>query len=227
MGTPLKLINIHKNFYQGGETISILKGASLQINRGEIVALVGESGCGKSTLLQIAGLLEGPDRGEVIINGMNTKFATDYQKTLIRRHHIGFVYQFHHLLPEFNAFENVIMPLIIAGVSYSAAEERAYALLGKLDLADRLHHFPAQLSGGEQQRVAIARSLIGAPSLLLADEPTGNLDPENAELVANLLLGVVSHFKFSILLATHNMELAKKMDRVVTIEDGAIKEIEI
>ncbi|OYV38882.1 MAG: ABC transporter [Acidocella sp. 20-61-6] len=200
----------------------VLDGANLNLRRGEIVALVAPSGSGKSTLLHLAGLLEKPDGGAVIINGADAGTLGDTERTNIRLHTIGIVYQFHHLLAEFSALENVVLPQMIAGKSKAEAEKRAMELLTKLGLAARADHLPGKLSGGEQQRVAIARALANAPALLLADEPTGNLDVATAEIVFSELLRIVRSENVAALIATHNPELAKRMDRQLTLVGGKL-----
>lgn len=218
----LALKNINKTFRQGNEVLEVLKNVNLEIKPKEIVALIGPSGSGKSTLLQIAGLLENPTDGEVWINGENCTGNSDNIRTLLRRDYLGFVYQYHNLLPDFNAVENVIIPQLIAGVKYKEAQEKAMWLLQRLGLAEREEHRPAELSGGEQQRVAIARALANTPKLLLADEPTGNLDPNTSDNVFLTLLEVVKETGLSALIATHNIDLAHKMDRVVSLKDGTL-----
>lgn len=221
----LQFEGLVRNFGLGHTELHVLKGADLTIGTGEIVALVGPSGSGKSTLLQIAGLLEQPDAGEVYIAGEACSKLNDDRRTEIRRKHLGFVYQYHHLLPEFSAVENIVIPQIIAGLSKSEAKDRALQLLDTLGLSDRITHRPAELSGGEQQRVAMARALANAPSLLLADEPTGNLDPETADDVFNVLLSLTRQVGLTALIATHNMQLAARMDRIVKVEDGHLLEV--
>ena len=218
----LELIDITKKFTQGGQDILALNNANLAINKGEIAALVGPSGSGKTTLLQIAGLLDSPNSGQIFVNGMNASKADDALRTKIRRHNLGFIYQFHHLLPEFSAIENVALPLLIRGSRKDFALKEAERILAEVDLSDRLNHKPTELSGGQQQRVAIARAIITKPSLILADEPTGNLDSTNSERVFELLKNLVRSSGIACLLVTHNIELAKKLDRIVTISDGAI-----
>ena len=218
----LALKNINKTFRQGNEVLEVLKNVNLEIKPKEIVALIGPSGSGKSTLLQIAGLLENPTDGEVWINGENCTGNSDNIRTLLRRDYLGFVYQYHNLLPDFNAVENVIIPQLIAGIKYKEAQEKAMWLLQRLGLAEREEHRPAELSGGEQQRVAIARALANTPKLLLADEPTGNLDPNTSDNVFLTLLEVVKETGLSALIATHNIDLAHKMDRVVSLKDGSL-----
>lgn len=218
----LKLENISKTFHQGGEPLNVLKNISLEVKKGEMVALVGPSGCGKSTLMHIAGLLENPGSGDVVIDGVIASELGDSGRTKMRREKIGFVYQYHHLMAEFSALENIIMPQIIAGESYKNAEKRARKLLKDLGLAEREKHIPAELSGGEQQRVAIARALANSPSILLADEPTGNLDPDTADSVFALLLSLVKNSHLSLLMVTHNPEIAKKCSRILKIKSGML-----
>jgi lipoprotein-releasing system ATP-binding protein len=218
----LVLEGIRRTFVQAGSRLEVLKGAALQVRPGEIVALVGPSGAGKSTLLQIAGLLEPPDDGRVVIAGQDCGQLNDDGRTRARRLALGFVYQFHHLLPEFSAQENVMLPQMIAGNVRSAARARAAEILGRLGLGERLGHRPARLSGGEQQRVAIARALANAPKVLLADEPTGNLDGRTADQVFALLVEVVREQGAAALIATHNPDLAQRMDRVVRLADGIL-----
>ncbi|MFZ1989511.1 MAG: ABC transporter ATP-binding protein [Alphaproteobacteria bacterium] len=209
--------------YKSGEgMLDVLKGADLEIFPGEVVALVGQSGSGKSTLLHISGLLESPTAGTVEIEGQDCTALKDRERTLIRRLKIGFVYQFHHLLPEFSALENVVMPQLIAGVDRKAAEAEAKRLLTSLGLAERLTHRPAELSGGEQQRVAIARGLANQPLVLFADEPTGNLDPKTSKMVFDRLLEVTRAQGTAALVATHNLDLAAHMDRVVVMHEGKL-----
>ena len=221
----LSLDRIVRGFRQGGTTLEVLRGASLAVNAGKAIALVGPSGSGKSTLLQIAGLLEKPDGGEVMIDGQACNALSDTQRTAKRRRLIGFVYQYHHLLPEFSALENVVVPQMIAGRTRREAAERAKRLLGHVGLAERLTHRPARLSGGEQQRVAIARALANRPKLLIADEPTGNLDPHTAEYVFDMLLDLVRRGGLAALIATHNMELARRMDRMLALKEGVVEAV--
>lgn len=220
--TTLTLKNINKTFRQGNEILEVLKDVNLEIKPKEVVALIGPSGSGKSTLLQIAGLLEKPTDGEVYIDSENCAENSDNVRTMLRRDYLGFVYQYHNLLPDFDAAENVIIPQLIAGVKYKEAQDKAMWLLQRLGLNEREHHRPAELSGGEQQRVAIARALANAPKLLLADEPTGNLDPNTSDNVFFTLLEVVKETGLSALIATHNIDLANKMDRVVSLKDGTL-----
>jgi lipoprotein-releasing system ATP-binding protein len=221
--TMLALKQIEKTYAQGAERLHVLAGLDVSLQAGEVVALVGQSGSGKTTLLHIAGLLDVPDKGEVVIAGINAEKANDAKRTELRRHHIGFVYQFHHLLPEFSALENVAVPQIIAGIAKKTALQKAEGLLRSLGLGERLQHRPSQLSGGEQQRVAIARALANSPSLLLADEPTGNLDPESAEQVFALLMQQARTHHLAVLVATHNLELAGRMDRIVRLHKGTLQ----
>ena len=221
----LALDGIVKTFKQGGADLEVLRGGSVRIQRGETVALVGPSGAGKSTLLHVAGLLERPDVGEITMSGVACSKLTDDRRTELRRVMIGFVYQFHHLLPEFSALENVVVPQMIASVSKLVAEERAHALLETVGLANRITHRPARLSGGEQQRVAIARALANRPHLLIADEPTGNLDHKTAERVFELLVTLSNDAGVAMLVATHNPDLAARMDRTVTIRGGMLEEV--
>ena len=213
---------IRRTFVQGAVRLDVLRGASLSLAAGEIVALVGPSGAGKSTLLHIAGLLERPDGGEVVIGGTPCGKLGDGERTRLRRERLGFIYQFHHLLPEFSALENVVLPQMIAGVGRAAARDRARELLARLGIERRADHRPGQLSGGEQQRVAIARAMANRPAVLLADEPTGNLDPATAEAVFDELLGLVRQTGLAALIATHNPLLAQRMDRLLEIEDGVV-----
>ena len=218
----LALDGIRRRFVQGQAVLDVLQGIDLVMPRGTIAALVGPSGTGKSTLLHIAGLLERPSAGEVAIEGRACNGLGDSERTRLRRERIGFVYQFHHLLPDFTALENVAMPQLIAGRAKREAESAATALLGRLGLAARLDHRPARLSGGEQQRVAIARALVNRPGLILADEPTGNLDPHTAEEVFAILLEVVRDTGTAALIATHNPDLAARMDATFRLTEGRV-----
>lgn len=219
----LSLQEISKTYNAGKPNeVQVLRGASLDIKRGEVVALVAPSGAGKSTLLHIAGLLDTPDTGTVIIDGVDMTRLGDHARTSARRGQIGFVYQFHHLLPEFSALENVVLPQLANGVSASQAESRGRDLLARVGVETRAEHRPAALSGGEQQRVAFCRALANAPSLLLADEPTGNLDPGTSDQVFAALMALVRDTGLSALIATHNLDLARRMDRVVRMDEGAI-----
>jgi lipoprotein-releasing system ATP-binding protein len=222
----LFLHGVERHYRQGDATLQILNNAELAIWAGQSVALVAPSGAGKSTLLHIAGLLEHPDHGEVYIDGQATAMLPDSERTRIRRNEIGFVYQSHHLLPEFTALENVLLPQMIRGLSRGEAKQRAVELLDYLGLRQRLNHRPAELSGGEQQRVAIARAVANAPRILLADEPTGNLDLHTADHVFNALTQLVRASGLATIIATHNLELAARMDRRVTLKDGQVVELE-
>ncbi len=213
---------ISKSYKQGKHRLEILKDSSLKIYQGEIVALVGPSGSGKSTLLQIAGLLDQFDKGSINIDGIDCSKIDDATKSDIRLKKLGFVYQYHHLLPEFSAIENIALPLMIAGMSKTKAENLALNYMKKLQIDNRQDHFPNALSGGEQQRVAIARSLINQPKLILADEPTGNLDVANSNIVFDLFKETITNQNISALIVTHNMELAKKTDKIFTIKDKKI-----
>jgi lipoprotein-releasing system ATP-binding protein len=219
---PLSLRDIKRTFVQGDRRLEVLRGVSLDLRPGEIVALVGQSGSGKSTLLHIAGLLERPDDGDVIFDGKSAGAANDRERTPLRRRVLGFVYQYHHLLPEFSAIENVMLPQMLNGRSRGQARAHAAELLAMVQLKDRSDHRPGRLSGGEQQRVAIARAVANAPRVLLADEPTGNLDASTADTVFRQLLSLVRDTGMAALVATHNPELAARMDRTVTLKDGVL-----
>jgi lipoprotein-releasing system ATP-binding protein len=218
----LEFRGIQRWYAEGANRLVILDGGDLAVNEGEMVALVAPSGAGKSTLLHLAGLLESPDGGEVLIAGRDAARMNDAERTAMRRSSIGFVYQFHHLLPEFTALENVMIPQMIAGLSKTDAAERAGQLLAYMKLANRASHRPAELSGGEQQRVAIARAVANAPRLLLADEPTGNLDPETSSYVFEALEALVRQSGLAALIVTHNHDLARRMDRIITLRDKRI-----
>lgn len=222
----LELAEIEKVYKRGlaGE-VAVLRGATLEIKRGEVVALVAPSGAGKSTLLHIAGLLDTPDAGSVALSGRNMVGLSDRDRTLARRGEVGFIYQFHHLLPEFTALENVVIPQLANGTSPTAAETRARDLLARVGVADRASHRPAALSGGEQQRVAFCRALANRPKLLLADEPTGNLDPETSDQVFSALMSLVRETGLAALIATHNLDLAARMDRILRLDQGRVTEI--
>ena len=222
----LFLHDVERHYRQGDETLHVLKGAELALWAGQSVALVAPSGAGKSTLLHIAGLLEHPDEGDVYIDGQATAVLPDHERTRIRRNEVGFVYQSHHLLPEFNALENVVLPQMIRGLARGEAKKRAIELLTYLGLKDRLTHRPAELSGGEQQRVAIARAVANAPRILLADEPTGNLDVNTADHVFAAFEQLVRASRLATIIATHNMDLAARMDRRVTLREGRVVELE-
>jgi lipoprotein-releasing system ATP-binding protein len=223
--TVLRLEAIERRYGRDETTIEVLNGAELSLRAGESVALIAPSGAGKSTLLHIAGLLERQDAGEVYVSGHATSTMNDESRTALRRSEIGFVYQFHHLLPEFSALENVVIPQMVAGLKRAEAAARARELLGFLGLAARESHRPAELSGGEQQRVALARALANAPRVLLADEPTGNLDPKTADHVFDTLTSLVKASRVAALVATHNLDLAARMDRRVTLRDGRMVEM--
>jgi lipoprotein-releasing system ATP-binding protein len=223
----LHLDRLERAYTQGNRRIDVLKGTSASFYAGETVALLGPSGAGKSTLLHIAGLLERPDRGSVLINGVDCGKLSDNEQTRMRRMEVGFVYQFHHLLPEFSALENVVLPQLILGLARSEAETRGKELLKSLGLEERWDHRPAQLSGGEQQRVAIARAVANDPKVLLADEPTGNLDPPTAERVFQQLLKLVRQSGVAAVVATHNLDLAARMDRTLRLMDGVLIEEEV
>ncbi|MGE0626663.1 MAG: ABC transporter ATP-binding protein [Hyphomicrobiaceae bacterium] len=224
--TPvLELRSLVRTFRQGERELQVLDGASCALFQGEAVALVGPSGAGKSTLLHIAGLLESPDGGHVFVDGRDCARMNDEERTFVRRRKMGFVYQFHQLLPEFSALENVALPQMIKGMSRRAAEAHARELLTGLGLGARLDHRPAELSGGEQQRTAIARALANSPRLLLADEPTGNLDPHTSEGVFAELLALIERERIAALIATHNMDLARRMHRVMLMREGRLWEL--
>ncbi len=220
----LSIRGLKRTYVTKAGELPVLKGADLDVQPGEIVGLVGPSGSGKSSLLHAAGLLEHPDAGRISILGQDCSDLGDSERTRVRLGAIGFVYQFHHLLPEFTALDNVALPLMIAGVARKAAQERASALLADLGLAERIHHQPAQMSGGEQQRVAVARALANSPRLLLADEPTGNLDPTTSGAVFENLYELARRTGVAALIATHNLDLAKHMDRVFALKDGHLVE---
>lgn len=222
MSEVLKLQKIRKDFQSGEEIICVLNGIDLSIQPGESFSLIGQSGAGKSTLLQIMALLRAPTSGQIFINGVNMGDASDSLRTFVRRKNIGFVYQFHHLLPEFSALENVIMPQIITGVTLNDATNKALDLLESVGLSHRINQIPSELSGGEQQRVAIARSLANTPSLIIADEPTGSLDPKTSDMVFELLLSLLKIHKIAALIATHNYNIASKLDKTLRLEDGKI-----
>ena len=222
-GVALGLSDVRRRFHQGEASLDVLRGVDLELRGGEVIALVGPSGAGKSTLLQIAGLLERPDSGEVMLTGTACSKLNDAARTRVRREKLGFVYQFHHLLPEFNALENVVLPQMLAGKSKSDATERAMGLLEALGVGERASHRPARLSGGEQQRVAIARALANRPAVLLADEPTGNLDEETADGVFGVLMNTIRDEGSALLIATHNPELARRTDGIARLHNGLIE----
>ena len=217
-----RIYQVHKSFTQGNNNLKVLKGINLELKTGEIVAILGGSGSGKSTLLQLLGLLDNFNKGEIIIQAEQTSLLSEQQKDNIRLKTIGFVYQFHHLLPEFTVLENVMMPLLIAGHSNNIASTKALELLEKMKISNRTNHRPSQLSGGEQQRTAIARALIHNPKLLLADEPTGNLDIENAQIVFDEMIKIVKQNNTTALIATHDLDLAKKADKIIKLDQGII-----
>lgn len=225
-GPILEIDSLKRSYKQGERTISVLHNAYARIYPGEAVGLVGPSGAGKSTLLHIAGLLERADSGTILIKGKDCSRLDDDTRTLIRRCDIGFIYQFHQLLPEFSALENVVLPQMILGVTRKEAEVRAQELLCQIGLKDRLYHRPSQLSGGEQQRTAICRALANKPKLILADEPTGNLDPHTSEIVFKDLMGLFRNEGVAALIATHNLELAARMDRVLKMDNGHLAELQ-
>ena len=218
----LELRNIVRTYVSGAGDLTVLNGVDLTLSAGQMVGLIGPSGSGKSTLLHPAGLLEKPTSGDVILEGENCAGLSDKDLTRMRRNKLGFIYQFHHLLPEFTAEDNIAMPLMIAGLGRKGARSKANELLGEMGLAERGHHQPGQLSGGEQQRVAIARALANDPRLIIADEPTGNLDPATTERVFGTLINMARTEGAAVLVATHNMSLIQHMDRVVTLEDGKL-----
>ena len=215
---------IQRSYKQPENTLEVLRELTLSVEPGEAVSLIGYSGSGKSTLLHIAGLLERPDGGDVVLSGQTCTGLSDNERTILRRHHIGFVYQYHHLMPEFSALENVMLPQMMAGVRKSIARDKAASLLDSVGLTERYKHRPAKLSGGEQQRVAVARALANDPRLLLADEPTGNLDSETAEHVFALLQKLITESNLAALIATHNLDLAKRLNRHLLLEQGVAVE---
>lgn len=221
----LELKKVTKSFKQGGQILEVLRGVDLDIMPGEVIALTGPSGSGKSTMLQIAGLLDRPTDGDIYLDGQKCSKMNDALRTSLRRDYLGFVYQYHNLLADFDATENVMLPQLIAGVKVKEAREKAQWLLSRLKLENRLKHRPAELSGGEQQRVAIARALANTPKLLLADEPTGNLDPKTSDAVFAELISIVKETHLSALIATHNLDLADRMDRKVSLKDGKIQDL--
>ncbi len=225
MTKALELSDIKKSFQHDGLTTEVIRGVSISVNKGELVALVGPSGSGKTTLLQIAGLLDVADSGVITIGSTDVSLTNDKIRTAFRRNNVGFVYQSHHLLPEFSALENVAMPLFVMGVKKSEALTKAEKILGEVDLSNHLHHRPSQLSGGQQQRVAIARAVVAKPSLILADEPTGNLDSELSQKIFHLLRSLVKDNQIGCLVVTHNLELAKMSDRIIEIRDGIIASV--
>ena len=223
--TALNIENIYRRYQQGNEVLDILNGVNLKITPGEMVGLVGQSGSGKSTLLHLAGLLEQPSAGAIFVGGVNCGTLSESERTALRTTDIGFIYQFHHLLPEFTALENVMVPQLIAGLNKSEAINRSKSLLDMVGLSERLNHRPSRLSGGEQQRVAIVRSIANVPRVVLADEPTGNLDPKTSFSVFEQLHEIIRMSNIAMLVATHNIELADKMDRKVSMDKGKIIEL--
>ncbi len=223
MNNILVLKDVCKTYHSGKtHQIKVLDGLNLAIKSGEVVGLLAPSGAGKSTLLHIAGLLDSPDSGQIFINGADYSALSDRRRTQARRGDVGFVYQFHHLLPEFSAVENVVLPQLVMGTGARQARERALDLLNRVGVAERAHHRPAELSGGEQQRVAFCRALANAPSVLLADEPTGNLDPQTSSAVFDALMGLVRETGMAALIATHNIALSKQMNRVLRLDNGQV-----
>ena len=220
----LLLDSISRIYNQGNNEIKVLDNVNLSVKKGEIVSLIGNSGSGKSSLLHIAGLLELPNSGEIIINDIKFSTMSEKERTISRRNSIGFIYQFHHLLSDFTAIDNIMIPMLIAGDQKSYAKDKAEKLLNKLELFDRKDHLPSQMSGGEQQRVSIARSLANNPDILLADEPTGNLDSKTADIVFNQFLDLAKDENMSVLLATHNIKLSDKSDRVISLQNGSLLE---
>ena len=218
----LEFKNVCKSFSQGDSEFSVLNHVSFSVLQGEVVSLVAPSGAGKTTLLQIAGLLDEQTRGVLLLDGIDCSTLSERQRDILRRDNIGFIYQFHHLLPEFTALENVMLPRMIADIDKKTASEEAAIMLGKLDMQDRFDSLPSELSGGQQQRVAIARALINKPKILLADEPTGNLDEQNSQKVFDLLLEEVKERQLAAIVVTHNLELAKKTDNILTINKGQV-----
>ncbi|MBU6339725.1 MAG: ABC transporter ATP-binding protein [Rickettsiales bacterium] len=218
----LGLKDVNKSFLQANQKVEVIKAANFAIKKGEIVALIGPSGSGKTTILQIAGLLDSPDFGTISINGIDVSKASDQLRTETRKNHIGFIYQAHHLFAEFSALENVTLPLLIQGKNKEESIAQAKKILKEVELEDRLDHKPSQLSGGQQQRVALARALVTKPSLILADEPTGNLDTEISTKVFEILQNLVKSYNIACLVVTHNLDLAKKSDRILAIKNGLI-----
>ncbi|REL36278.1 lipoprotein-releasing ABC transporter ATP-binding protein LolD [Thalassotalea euphylliae] len=222
MSSVLQCLNLSKTYQEGGESTAVLSGLELDVKRGELLAIVGSSGCGKSTFLHLAGALDSPSSGQVMIQGTDIFSLTDKQKAKFRNQHIGFIYQFHHLMMEFSALENVAMPLMIAGESAKTAQDKAKAMLVKVGLEHRLSHRPSQLSGGERQRVAIARALVTEPALVLADEPTGNLDFDTAQQIFELIKSLNASLGISFVIVTHDLSLAAKMDRQLRLDHGKL-----
>ena len=221
----LETKSLGKTYHQGDESLRILHDINLTIKSGEIIALVGSSGAGKSTLLQMIGLLDKPTEGQIMVDGHDVSNLDDSERTKLRRHYLGFVYQFHYLQPEFSALENVVIPQMIKGVTKTDAEVHGRKMLDEMGLGHRYDHRPARLSGGEQQRVAISRALVNNPQILMADEPTGNLDPNTSEEVFNMLIKRTREAGIGAIIATHNMDLAKRMDRILEIKGGQLKSL--
>jgi len=217
----VRLNNICREFRQGSKTIEVLKNISLSVEAGESVGLLGPSGSGKSTMLHIMGLLEAPDSGQVFLDGKDTSRMNDFEKTILRRQYLGFVYQFHHLLSEFSAIENIVLPQVVTGISKKDALKRSGLLLDKVGLTSRAEHKPGELSGGEQQRIAIARALANGPKLIIADEPTGNLDVATAQNITDVLLGILGSEQVGAIIATHNPKLVERFDRVISLSGSS------
>ena len=215
-----------KEFHMGGSTLKVLKGVNIELQKGQIAAIIGKSGAGKSTLLHIFGMLDRPTSGRLVFNGEELGNKSDNELAAFRNHTIGFIFQFHHLLPEFNALENVLMPAMISGNNKKTSAERAKYLLDRVGLSERLNHRPGELSGGELQRVAVARALINEPSLVLADEPSGNLDQENSEMLHDLIWGLAREDNLTFVIVTHDMSLAERADRILHLTDGVMEEID-
>jgi len=225
MSSILKAIDIHKNYQNGPEVTEVLRGINLEVNQGEVVIIIGPSGVGKSTLLHVLGSLDKPSGGDVHINGQNVFELNDQKLARFRNENIGFVFQFHHLLPEFTALENVMLPGMMYNKDLERVKSDALKLLGEVDLDNRLNHKPGQLSGGERQRVAVARALINNPTLVLADEPTGNLDKHNSESLYRLILNINKKFNLTFIIVTHNELMAVQATRMIELEDGMVKKI--
>lgn len=221
----LKAKDITKNYYMGNYVIEVLKGVNLDLIEGQIIAVIGESGAGKSTLLHILGMLDRPTSGQMSLNGEDLSEKSDIEMASFRNHQIGFIFQFHHLLPEFNAFENVMMPAMIAGKNMETSTQRAEYLIERIGLSNRRNHRPGELSGGELQRVAVARALMNEPAIVLADEPSGNLDHRNSEMLHDLIWNLAEENNYTFVIVTHDMSLAKKADRVMNLREGIIEEI--
>jgi lipoprotein-releasing system ATP-binding protein len=223
MSNILEIKNLSKSYYQAKNKLTIIDDVSFSVAKGDNIALIGASGCGKSTFLQIIALLDKADQGEINYHNVNYANNSEQEKTIFRRDNIGFIYQFHYLMPEFTALENIMLPLLIQGRNKSLAQIEAIKLLEKMDLVNRAHHKPAELSGGEKQRIAIARGLIHQPEILLADEPTGNLDPKNAHKIFDLFIQQIKELQQTTIIVTHNLNLAQKFDKIITIKDGKLQ----